>query len=136
MRVTEQIDALEIMGVNSRAFLILPKIIAALLFNPILVIISMFLGLWGGWIFGVLTEVVTPYEYIYGIQYDFRPFNFTYAIIKTIVFAFIITTVSAYHGYYTSGGALDVGKSSTKGVVYSSILILIFNYILTQLLLA
>lgn len=136
MRVTEQIDALEIMGINSKAFLILPKIIAALFFNPILVIISMFLGLWGGWIFGVLTEVVTPYEYVYGIQYDFRPFNFTYAIIKTIVFAFVITTVSSYHGYYTNGGALDVGKSSTKGVVYSSILILIFNYVLTQLLLA
>lgn len=136
MRVTEQIDALEIMGVNSRAYLILPKIIAALFFNPILVIISMFLGLFGGWVFGVLTEVVTSYEYIYGIQYDFRPFNFSYAIIKTIVFAFIITSVSAYHGYYTSGGALDVGKSSTKGVVYSSILILIFNYVLTQLLLA
>ena len=136
MRVTEQIDALEIMGINSRSFLILPKICAALFINPLLVIISMFLGLWGGWIFGVLTEVVTSYEYVYGMQYDFRPYNFTYAIIKTFVFAFLITSVSSYHGYYTNGGALEVGKSSTKGVVYSSILILIFNYILTQLLLA
>lgn len=136
MRVTEQIDALEIMGVNSRAYLILPKIIAALFMNPILVILSMFLGCVGGWIFGVLTEVVTPYEYVYGLQYDFRPFNFTYALIKMVVFAFLITSVSSYHGYYTSGGALEVGKSSTKGVVYSSILILVFNYILTQILLA
>lgn len=136
MRVSEQIDALEIMGINSSAYLILPKIIAAVIINPFLIIISMFLGLLGGYVFGVLTGVVTSYEYIYGIQYLFKPYNVSYALIKTVVFAFIITSVPSYHGYYTSGGALEVGKSSTKAVVYSSIIILIFNFILTQLLLA
>jgi phospholipid/cholesterol/gamma-HCH transport system permease protein len=136
MRVTEQIDALEIMGVNSAGYLILPKVVAAMLINPFLIILSMFLGIFGGWAFGVLTGVVTSYEYIYGIQYLFKPYNVTYALIKTIVFAFLITSVSSYHGYHTKGGALQVGVSSTKAVVYSSILILIFNLILTQMLLA
>lgn len=136
MRVYEQIDALEIMGVNSSGYLILPKIIAAMLINPVLIVISMFLGLTGGYIFGIVTGAVTSYEYIYGIQYDFRSFYLTYSLIKTVVFAFIITSVSAYHGYYTKGGALEVGQSSTKAVVYSSIVILLFNFILTQLLLA
>ena len=89
----------------------------------------------GGYVFGVMTGVVTDYEYRYGITYEFRPYNVVYALIKTAVFAFIITSVSAYHGYFTSGGALEVGKSSTKAVVYSSILILVFNFLLTQLLL-
>lgn len=136
MRVSEQIDALEIMGINSSAYLILPKILAAVFINPFLITISIFFGLIGGWILGTLTNVVTSAEYIYGIQYDFRPFNIYYALIKTAVFAFIITSVSAYHGYYTRGGALEVGKSSTKAVVYSNILILLFNFILTQILLA
>jgi phospholipid/cholesterol/gamma-HCH transport system permease protein len=136
MRVTEQIDALDIMGVNSREYLISPKIVAAIIMNPPIIIISMFLGILGGYIFGVLSGVVTSYEYIYGAQYDFKPYYLFYALVKTVVFAFIITSVSAYHGYYTSGGALEVGKSSTKGVVFNSILILIFNYILTLLLLA
>jgi phospholipid/cholesterol/gamma-HCH transport system permease protein len=136
MRVTEQIDALEIMGVNSKAFLILPKVLACVIINPFLIIISMFLGIAGGWIMGVFTKVVTSYKYIYGIQYQFNPFNVTYALIKTVVFAFIISSVSAYQGYYTNGGALEVGRSSTKAVVYCSILILIFNFLLTQLLLA
>ena len=136
MRVTEQIDALEIMGINSSGYLIMPKIIAAVLINPFLIIISMFLGLFGGWLFGILTGVVTSYEFIYGIQYQFKPYNVTYALIKTVVFAFIITSVSAYHGYYTKGGALEVGNSSTKAVVYSSVVILLFNFLLTQLLLA
>ena len=136
MRVSEQIDALDIMGVNSAAFLILPKIIAAVFFNPILIIISMFLGIFGGWFFGVVTGVVTSYEYIYGIQWQFQPFNVFYALIKTVVFAFIISSVASYHGYYTKGGALEVGVSSTKAVVYTNILILVFNFLLTQLLLA
>jgi len=136
MRITEQIDALEIMGVNSRSFLILPKIAACILINPFLVIISMFLGIAGGWILGTLAGVVTTYQYVYGLQYQFNSFNITYALIKTVVFAFIIASVSAYHGYYTEGGALEVGRSSTRAVVYCSILILIFNFILTQLLLA
>ena len=136
MRVSEQIDALEIMGINSSGYLILPKIIAAVVINPFLIIISMFLGIFGGWVFGVFTGVVTSQQYIYGIQYQFKPFNVTYALIKTVVFAFIITSVSAYQGYYTKGGALEVGQASTKAVVYSSILILLFNFLLTQLLLA
>jgi phospholipid/cholesterol/gamma-HCH transport system permease protein len=136
MRVTEQIDALEIMGINSKSYLILPKIIAAVFVNPFLIMISMFLGLLGGLIAGVLSGAVTPYEFVYGIQYDFRPFNVSYALIKTVVFAFIITSVSSYHGYYTQGGALEVGQSSTRAVVFSSIVILLFNVILTQLLLS
>lgn len=136
MRVSEQIDALEIMGVNSSSHLIFPKIIAAVFINPFLIIISMFAGILGGLFFGILTNVVTPYEYLYGIQYDFRLYNVTYALIKTVAFAFIISSVPAYHGYYTRGGALEVGKASTTAVVYSSLLILLFNFILTQLLLA
>ncbi|MEW6467939.1 MAG: ABC transporter permease [Bacteroidota bacterium] len=135
MRVSEQIDALEIMGINSAAYLIQPKIVAALIINPFIVIISMFVGILGGYIFGVFTGVVTPYEYMLGIQWEFRPYNFFYAITKTFFFAFIITSVASYHGYYTKGGALEVGQSSTRAVVYCSIVILIFNFILTQLLL-
>jgi len=136
MRVTEQIDALEIMGINSKAYLILPKIVAAMVVNPFLIIISMFLGLVGGYVAGIATGAVTGYEFVYGITYDFKPFNVTYALIKTVVFAFIITSVSSYHGYYTQGGALEVGQSSTRAVVYSSVVVLLFNVILTQLLLS
>ena len=136
MRVTEQVDALEIMGINSACYLILPKIIASILFNPVLVVFSMFLGVLGGYVFGILTGVVTEHEYLYGITYQFIPYNVTYALIKAVVFAFIIASVPAYHGYYTKGGALEVGRSSTKGVVYSSVLILTFDLILTQLLLS
>jgi len=135
MRVSEQIDALEIMGINSASYLIQPKIIAAVLINPFIVVISMFFGMIGGYIFGVFTGVVTPYEFMLGIQWDFRPYNAFYAITKTIFFAFIITSVSSYHGFYTKGGSLEVGQSSTRAVVYSSIVILIFNFILTQMLL-
>ncbi len=136
MRITEQIDALEIMGVNSASYLILPKIIALVFIFPFLAVISMFVGIFGGWIAAITTGAVTSQEYIYGIHYVFIPFYVTYALVKALVFGFIITSVSAYHGYYTSGGALDVGRSSTRAVVYSMILILVFNLILTQLLLA
>lgn len=136
MRVTEQIDALEIMGVNSANYLVFPKIIAAMFINPFLTIVSIFLGLIGGWLAAALTGAVSIADYIYGIHYIFIPFYVTYALIKSIVFAFIITSVSSFYGYYTTGGALEVGKSSTKAVVYSSIIILLFNIILTQLLLA
>lgn len=136
MRVTEQIDALEIMGVNSAGYLIQPKIIASVLFNPILIIFSMFLGILGGYVFGVIAGVVSDNQFIEGITHDFRPYNVVYALIKSAVFAFLIASVPAYHGYYTNGGALEVGRSSTKGVVYTSVLILAFDLILTQLLLA
>jgi phospholipid/cholesterol/gamma-HCH transport system permease protein len=136
MRVTEQIDALEIMGINSSGFLTLPKIIAGMIIFPFVVLISMFLGIVGGWIAGDLSGVVSSADYIRGIQDQFVPFNITFAMIKTIVFAYVITSVSAYHGFYTDGGALEVGKSSTNAVVYSSVIILVFDYILTQLILA
>jgi phospholipid/cholesterol/gamma-HCH transport system permease protein len=136
MRVTEQIDAMEIMGVNSAAYLILPKILAFMFILPFLIVISMFLAMIGGLVFGVFTHAVTPHQYLYGIQYDFRPYNVVYALVKVVVFAFIITSISSYHGYYTKGGALEVGRSSTKAVVYSSIVLLFFDLLLTQLLLA
>jgi phospholipid/cholesterol/gamma-HCH transport system permease protein len=135
MRVTEQIDALEIMGVNSASFLILPKIIATIFFFPLLVILSMCIGMAGAWI-GALSTSITTTEFLYGLKYEFNPFFITYAMIKTVVFAFIISSVSAYFGYNVKGGAIDVGKSSTQAVVSSSMIILLFNYILTDLLLA
>jgi phospholipid/cholesterol/gamma-HCH transport system permease protein len=136
MRITEQIDALEIMGVNSASYLVLPKLIATIVFNPVLTLISMFVGVLGGWGAAVATGALSSTDYIYGIQYWFVPFYVTYSLIKTVIFAIIITTVPAYFGYYVKGGALEVGRSSTKGVVTSSVLILLFNVILTQLLLA
>ncbi|HEU4716700.1 MAG TPA: ABC transporter permease [Bacteroidia bacterium] len=136
MRISEQIDALEVMGVNSASFLVLPKITASVFIFPFIVIISMFLGHVGGFVLGVASGVVTPYEFVYGIQYDFRPYNVFYAIVKTIVFGFIIPSVSSYHGYFARGGSLEVGQASTKAVVYSIIVLLLFNFILTQLLLA
>jgi phospholipid/cholesterol/gamma-HCH transport system permease protein len=135
MRITEQIDALEIMGINSAGYLILPKIAAAMFINPFLIVISMFLGVLGGYLMGISTGACTSYEYIFGIQSFFIPFNIFYSLTKTVVFAFIITSVSAYHGYYTSGGALEVGKASTKSVVYNSIIILIANLVITQIML-
>jgi phospholipid/cholesterol/gamma-HCH transport system permease protein len=136
MRVTEQIDALELMGVNSASYLILPKIIATLVFNPLLTLISIIVGIAGGWIAGTASGVITSQDFIYGIQYAFIPYYITYAIIKTLFFAFIITSISAYQGYYVEGGSLEVGRASTKAVVYSSVTLLLFNVILTQLLLS
>jgi phospholipid/cholesterol/gamma-HCH transport system permease protein len=136
MRITEQIDALEMMGINSASYLILPKIIATMVFNPFLTLISMFVGLIGGWLAVVITGALPSADYIYGIQYLFVPFYITYALVKTVVYAFIITSVSAFYGYYVQGGALEVGRSSTRGVVYSSILILLADLVLTQLMLA
>ena len=136
MRVTEQIDALELMGVNSASYLILPKIIATLVFNPFLTLLSIIVGIIGGWIAGTASGVVTSQDFIYGIQYAFIPYYVTYALIKTLFFAFIITSISAYQGYYVEGGSLEVGRASTKAVVYSSVTLLFFNVILTQLLLS
>ena len=135
MRITEQIDALEIMGINSASYLIFPKITAAVFINPFLVVISMFLGVFGGYIMGITTGACSSYEYIFGIQTLFVPFNIYYSLTKTVVFAFIITSVAAYQGYYTKGGALEVGKASTRSVVYNSILILIANLVITELML-
>jgi phospholipid/cholesterol/gamma-HCH transport system permease protein len=135
MRITEQIDALEIMGVNSAGFLILPKLIASLVFFPLLTLMSMFIGIVGGYFATFMTDQVTTAQFLYGIHWSFNPFYITYSLIKMLVFAFIISTVSAYQGYYVEGGAVEVGKASTKAVVYSDVLILLFNVILTKLLL-
>lgn len=135
MRVTEQIDALEVMGINSLNFLVLPKVIATVFFYPFLILLSMFLGILGGWVAGVTSGIFSFVDYIQGIQTDFDPFLVTYALIKTLVFAFIIATVPSYHGYYVKGGSLEVGKASTQSVVWTIIIIVIANYFLTQMLL-
>jgi phospholipid/cholesterol/gamma-HCH transport system permease protein len=135
MRTSEQIDALDIMGVNSANFLILPKLLAAMFFNPFLIVMSMAAALFGGMATGWLTDLWAPVDYLRGITDEFRIYNVTYALIKTVIFAFVITSIPAYHGYYTRGGALDVGRSSTKAVVYSSITLIALNYLLTQILL-
>jgi|TARA_R110000737_G_scaffold32098_2_gene50554 phospholipid/cholesterol/gamma-HCH transport system permease protein len=135
MRVTEQIDALEIMGVNSLSFLVLPKIVAAVLFFPFLIILSIGLSLVGGWLSLVLADLSSTDTYIFGLRSFFKLGDIWYALIKSVVFAFVIVSVSSFYGYYTKGGALDVGKSSTQAVVSSSIVILICNFFLTQMLL-
>ncbi len=135
MRVTEQIDALEIMGVNSLNFLVLPKITAAIIFFPILVIFSMALSMLGGWISLVVSNLSTTEEYVLGLRAFFDPFNIKYALSKTVVFGFLIVSVSSFYGYYVKGGSLDVGRASTQAVVSSSVTILIANFLLTQMIL-
>ncbi len=135
MRVTEQIDALEIMGVNSLNFLVLPKVVAAILYFPILVIFSMALSMFGGWMSLILSNLSTTEEYLLGLRAFFDPYNITYALTKTVVFGFLIVSVASFYGYYVKGGSLEVGKSSTQAVVTSSVTILIANFLLTQMLL-
>ncbi|MDG1397173.1 MAG: ABC transporter permease [Polaribacter sp.] len=135
MRVTEQIDALEVMGINSLNYLVLPKVIATVCFYPFLIIMGMMLGIFGGWLAGVLSGLFSGVDYIEGLQTDFKPFLIVYSIIKTLVFAFLIATVPSYHGYFVKGGSIAVGKASTQSVVWTTILIVIANYFLTQMLL-
>ena len=135
MRITEQIDALEIMGVNSAAYLILPKIVATVIYFPLLALFSMMVGTIGGYIIAMFTGIVLPAEYVEGLHYVFIPFEITYSLIKMSVFAFIITSISAFFGYSPKGNSLEVGRASTRAVVASSITIMIFNLILTQLML-
>jgi phospholipid/cholesterol/gamma-HCH transport system permease protein len=135
MRVTEQIDALQTMGVNSANFLILPKLVAAVFFNPVLIVMSMFLGIFGGLAACLLMNLTSMTLYIEGLQAWYDPWSITYALIKTVIFAFIIVTVSGFNGYIIKGGALEVGNASTKAVVQSSILIILFNLLLTKILL-
>ena len=135
MRITEQIDALRVMGVNPANYLILPKITAAMIYFPVLVIFSIFLGIFGGWVSGSVTGLVPSVDYIQGIREWFVPFNLLYAMIKTVVFAFIITSVAAFRGYTVKGGSVEVGQASTDAVVQSNVLIIIFDLILTQMLL-
>lgn len=135
MRVTEQIDAMEIMGLNSANYIVLPKVIGFVLFIPVLCILSIFMGLLGGAFIAYFTDMLSIDNYVMGIQTFFQEWYIWYAIIKTLFFAFIITTVAAYYGYYVKGGSLEVGQASTKAVVSSSILILLADVILTKLLL-
>jgi len=135
MRVTEQIDALEVMGINSLNYLVLPKIIAVLFFYPLLILLAMVLGIYGGYVAGSLTDLFFTEDYVYGIRLDFNPYYIKYALTKTLVFAFVIATIPAYHGYYVKGGSLEVGRSSTRAVVWTSVVIILLNYFLTQMLL-
>ena len=135
MRVTEQIDALEVMGINAPGYLLLPKIIATVFFTPILCAISVGAGLLGGYLVCVIANVIPVSDYILGIQYVFYPYYLSYAMIKTAFYAFIITSVSGYFGFYVEGGAVEVGRSSTRAVVLSCILILLTDLTLTKIIL-
>ncbi len=135
MKVTEQIDSLEIMGVNSIGYLILPKIVAVVFIFPFLVVLSIFFGLIGGLIVGPFIGVISLTEYIDGIRYLFVPYYVTFSLIKSLFFGFLVASVPAYFGYFVQGGALEVGKASTQAVVNTNILILLFDLILTRLLL-
>lgn len=135
MQITEQVDALEVMGINSASFLVLPKILAALLVVPMLVVIAMFLSIGGGYVAGWLSGEVSPQEYITGIRSEFVPYNIVFALIKSFVFAFLISSISAFKGYNTRGGALEVGEASTGAVTNSIIAILIADFVLANLLL-
>ena len=135
MRVTEQIDALEVMGVNSLNYLVFPKLVALMLY-PFVIGIAMFLGILGGWIAAVYGGFGASTDFIGGIQMEFIPFHIAYAFIKTFFFAILLATIPSFHGYYMKGGALEVGKASTISFVWTSVTIILVNYILTQLLLA
>jgi phospholipid/cholesterol/gamma-HCH transport system permease protein len=135
MKISEQVDALEVMGINSVSFLALPKIIASLLMYPLLVILAGFLAIMGGYVAGTIAGVITPEDYIYGIRADFQEFNVSFALIKSVVFAFLVASISSYKGYFTAGGALEVGQSSTSAVTNSCIAILVADYLLAELLL-
>jgi phospholipid/cholesterol/gamma-HCH transport system permease protein len=136
MQVTEQIDALEIMGVNAANYIVLPKIVALMCFVPVLVVLSMFCGVIGGYAVCIFGQVMPADTFQYGLQFFFKEFYVWYAIIKTIAFAFIIASVASYYGYSARGGSLDVGKASTDSVVMSSILILVADLLLTQLMMS
>ncbi len=135
MRVTEQIDALEVMGINSVNYLVFPKIIS-MLFLPIVINFSMFLGILGGYAATIYGGLSSSADFIEGIQLDFRPYHVVYAFIKTLVFAMVLATIPSYHGYYMKGGALEVGKAATVAFVWTSVVIIVLNYFITQLLLA
>ncbi len=135
MRITEQIDALEVMGINATSYLVLPKIIASILMYPMLVILSGVCALAGGYLVGTLTGIITPTDYIYGLRYSFNEYTVTFALIKSLVFGFLISSISCFKGYYTKGGAFEVGVASTAAVTTSVMAVLIGDYLLAQLLL-
>lgn len=136
MRVSEQIDALEIMGINTKTYLIMPKIAAALLTIPLLVVLAMVLGIYGGRFAGSASGILSTETYDQGLLMNFMPYNVTFALIKAYTFAFIISSVSAYYGYYVKGGSLEIGRSSTTSVVVSCVMILLADYALAALLLS
>lgn len=135
MRVSEQIDALEIMGINTKTYLVLPKILAALMMIPLLVVISMSLGIWGGRVAGVASGIIAPNVYDSGLLSNFVPYNVFFALVKGYTFSFIISSIPAYYGYHVQGGALEIGRASTKAVVVSCVAILFADYLLAALLL-
>lgn len=135
MRITEQVDALEVMGINSASYLALPKIVASLLMFPMLVVIAGVFSILGGYLAGTATGIVTPTDYIQGIRFSFDPYTIKFALIKAVVFAFLISSISCFKGYYTRGGALEVGIASTEAVTTSVISLLLSNYFLAELLL-
>ncbi|HRO84984.1 MAG TPA: ABC transporter permease [Niabella sp.] len=135
MRVSEQIDALEIMGINTKAYLILPKILAGLIMIPLLIIISMVLGIWGGRLAGNLSGIIDASIFDKGVLMDFLPYNVVFALTKSFVFAFLITAIPAFYGYYVKGGALEIGKASTRAVVVACVLLLLADYVLSFLML-
>lgn len=135
MRVSEQIDALEIMGINTKTYLVLPKIIAAMIMVPMLIILSIAISIWGGYIAGTLSAVLTEEQFYQGLTQGFLPYNLFFAMAKSFVFALIISIIPAYYGYYVQGGALEIGRASTTSVVVSCILILLADYVLSALLL-
>jgi phospholipid/cholesterol/gamma-HCH transport system permease protein len=135
MRVTEQMDALQVMGINPAGYLVLPKIVACLLFFPVLIVFSIFMGLLGGYLAGDWLQMVNPDQFLMGYFDEFNPFFVVYALTKTVFFAFIISSISAWYGFHVKGGAVEVGKASTKAVVTMSFTIILFNYILTNIML-
>ncbi|QNF34167.1 ABC transporter permease [Adhaeribacter swui] len=135
MKITDQVDALEVMGINSASYLVLPKIVASLIMFPMLVIVAMTLSIGGGYVAGTFTGALTATEYIEGIRDAFVPYNIVFSLIKSVVFAFLISAISSYEGYFTKGGALEVGASSTNAVTKSIIAVLIADFVLAKLLL-
>ncbi len=135
MRITEQIDALEMMGVNSASYLILPKMIGALLFFPFLTLLSMGAGIFGGYLIVALTGLIELKDFMAGIRFSLVEFYFVYAIIKAMVYALLITSIAGFYGYYAQGNSLEVGRASTRAVVASCIAILASDLIMTKLLL-
>lgn len=134
MKITEQVDALEVMGINATSYLVLPKIVASVLMFPVLVIMAAFISIYGGYLTALITGVISGNDYILGIQMDFIPFQVTFALIKAVVFGFIVAAISSYKGFFTTGGALEVGQSSTNAVTSSCIAILASDYLLAYLL--
>lgn len=135
MRITEQIDALEVMGINSISYLVLPKVVASILMYPLLVIFAGVCALFGGYLAGTVAGIITPTDYVYGIRFSFNEFFIAFALIKSVVFAFLVSSISSFKGFYTQGGALEVGVSSTQAVTNSVIAVLCSDYLLAQLLL-